>query len=171
MEHATGGTDLGLAVALLAAGVIAVPLFRLLGLGAVLGYLTAGVLVGPFALKLFNDPQAVLHIAEFGVVMLLYLQHALQARLAAGEAPTPTLLLDAIRDGAVQRVRPKAMTVAVIIAGLLPLFWGEGTGSEVMQRIAAPMLGGMITAPLLSMFVVPAAYLLLRRRSLPEQRA
>lgn len=73
MEHATGGTDLGLAVALLAAGVIAVPLFRLLGLGAVLGYLTAGVLVGPFALKLFNDPQAVLHIAEFGVVMFLFL--------------------------------------------------------------------------------------------------
>lgn len=73
MEHAAGGTDLGLAVALLAAGVIAVPLFRLLGLGAVLGYLTAGVLVGPFALKLFNDPQAVLHIAEFGVVMFLFL--------------------------------------------------------------------------------------------------
>ena len=73
MEHATGGTDLGLAVALLAAGVIAVPLFRLLGLGALLGYLTAGVLVGPFALKLFNDPQAVLHIAEFGVVMFLFL--------------------------------------------------------------------------------------------------
>ncbi len=73
MEHTAGGTDLGLAVALLAAGVIAVPLFRLLGLGAVLGYLTAGVLVGPFALKLFNDPQAVLHIAEFGVVMFLFL--------------------------------------------------------------------------------------------------
>ena len=73
MEHAVGGTDLGLAVALLAAGVVAVPLFRLLGLGAVLGYLTAGVLVGPFALKLFNDSQAVLHIAEFGVVMFLFL--------------------------------------------------------------------------------------------------
>ncbi|MEQ1784106.1 MAG: cation:proton antiporter, partial [Hyphomonadaceae bacterium] len=74
MEHAAaGGTDLGLAVALLAAGVVAVPLFRLLGLGAVLGYLTAGVLVGPFALKLFNDSQAVLHIAEFGVVMFLFL--------------------------------------------------------------------------------------------------
>ena len=73
MEHATGGTDLGLAVALLAAGVIAVPIFRLLGLGAVLGYLAAGVLVGPYALKLFNDPQAVLHVAEFGVVMFLFL--------------------------------------------------------------------------------------------------
>ena len=61
------------------------------------------------------------------------------------------------------RVRPVAMTVAVIIAGLLPIMWGSGTGSEVMRRIAAPMVGGMITAPLLSMFVLPAAYLLIRR--------
>jgi copper/silver efflux system protein len=66
----------------------------------------------------------------------------------------------------VQRVRPKAMTVAVILAGLAPIMWSDGTGSEVMQRIAAPMIGGMITAPLLSMFVIPAAYLLMRRRSL-----
>jgi Cu(I)/Ag(I) efflux system membrane protein CusA/SilA len=66
----------------------------------------------------------------------------------------------------VLRVRPKAMTVAVIIAGLLPIMAGSGTGSEIMQRIAAPMVGGMITAPLLSMLVVPAAYLLLRRREL-----
>jgi Cu(I)/Ag(I) efflux system membrane protein CusA/SilA len=70
----------------------------------------------------------------------------------------------AIREGALLRLRPKAMTVAVILAGLLPIMWGSGTGSEIMQRIAAPMVGGMITAPLLSMFVVPAAYLLLRRR-------
>jgi len=62
------------------------------------------------------------------------------------------------------RVRPKAMTVAVIIAGLLPLFWGQGTGSEVMQRIAAPMIGGMVTAPLLSMVVIPAVYFLMRQR-------
>jgi Cu(I)/Ag(I) efflux system membrane protein CusA/SilA len=102
--------------------------------------------------------------AEFGVVMLLYLQHALQARLAGGAPLTAALLLDAIRDGAVQRVRPKAMTVAVILAGLVPIVWGTGTGSEVMQRIAAPMLGGMLTAPLLSMLVIPAGYLLLRRR-------
>ncbi len=60
-------------------------------------------------------------------------------------------------------MRPKAMTVAVILAGLLPIMWGGGTGSEVMQRIAAPMVGGMITAPLLSMFVIPAAYYLMRR--------
>jgi Cu(I)/Ag(I) efflux system membrane protein CusA/SilA len=105
--------------------------------------------------------------AEFGVIMLLYLKHAWQARLEAGKV-TEADLLDAIRDGAVLRVRPKAMTVAVIIAGLVPVMIGAGTGSEVMQRIAAPMVGGMITAPLLSMFVVPAVYLLLRRR---EQRA
>jgi len=66
----------------------------------------------------------------------------------------------------VQRVRPKAMTVAVIIAGLLPILLGSGTGSEVMSRIAAPMVGGMVTAPLLSLFVIPAAYRLMRRRQL-----
>jgi Cu(I)/Ag(I) efflux system membrane protein CusA/SilA len=101
--------------------------------------------------------------AEFGVIMLLYLKQAWDARLATGRTSHADLL-DAIREGAVLRVRPKAMTVAVIIAGLLPIMWGEGTGSEVMQRIAAPMVGGMISAPLLSMFVVPAAYLLMRRR-------
>ncbi|WP_228893952.1 efflux RND transporter permease subunit [Pseudoduganella aquatica] len=101
--------------------------------------------------------------AEFGVIMLLYLKHAWQARLDAGK-DTEGDLFDAIREGAVLRVRPKAMTVAVIIAGLVPVMIGAGTGSEVMQRIAAPMVGGMITAPLLSMFVVPAVYLLLRRR-------
>jgi Cu(I)/Ag(I) efflux system membrane protein CusA/SilA len=101
--------------------------------------------------------------AEFGVIMLLYLKQAWEVRLSAGKSGTPELL-GAIRDGAVLRVRPKAMTVAVILAGLFPIMWGTGTGSEVMQRIAAPMVGGMITAPLLSMFVIPAAYLLLRRR-------
>ncbi|MGZ5061300.1 MAG: efflux RND transporter permease subunit [Usitatibacter sp.] len=101
--------------------------------------------------------------AEFGVVMLLYLKHAWEKRLAAG-LDSQEDLLDAIREGAVLRVRPKAMTVMVILAGLLPIMWGGGTGSEVMQRIAAPMVGGMITAPLLSMLVLPAAYSLLRRR-------
>jgi Cu/Ag efflux pump CusA len=67
-------------------------------------------------------------------------------------------------EGAVLRVRPKAMTVAVIVAGLIPILLGTGTGSEVMQRIAAPMVGGMITAPLLSLFVIPAIYLLWQRR-------
>ena len=95
--------------------------------------------------------------AEFGVVMLVYLKHAL------AEYP-PDRILEAIDHGAVQRVRPKAMTVAVILGGLAPIMFSEGTGAEVMQRIAAPMIGGMITAPLLSMFVIPAAYYLLRRR-------
>ena len=101
--------------------------------------------------------------AEFGVIMLFYLKHAWDKQLAAGKN-SDTDLLDAIREGAVLRVRPKAMTVAVILGGLLPIMIGSGTGSEVMQRIAAPMIGGMITAPLLSMFVIPAVYLLLRRR-------
>jgi len=101
--------------------------------------------------------------AEFGVIMLLYLKQSWDARVAAGKTGEADLL-DAIREGAVLRVRPKAMTVAVILAGLFPIMWGTGTGSEVMQRIAAPMVGGMITAPLLSMFVIPAAYLLMRRR-------
>jgi len=104
--------------------------------------------------------------AEFGVIMLLYLKQAWGERIDKGQVSVDDLL-DAIRDGAVLRVRPKAMTVAVILAGLLPIMWGAGTGSEVMQRIAAPMVGGMITAPLLSMFVIPAAYLLMRRRGMP----
>jgi Cu(I)/Ag(I) efflux system membrane protein CusA/SilA len=105
--------------------------------------------------------------AEFGVIMLLYLKHAWEAHQAAGKQGEADLL-DAIREGAVLRVRPKAMTVAVIIAGLVPIMIGAGSGSEVMQRIAAPMVGGMITAPVLSMFVVPVVYLLLRRREIRQ---
>ena len=101
--------------------------------------------------------------SEFGVIMLLYLKQAWEARAAADQTSEEDLLA-AIREGAVLRVRPKAMTVAVIIAGLLPILWSHGTGSEVMQRIAAPMVGGMVTAPLLSMFVIPAAWYLIRRR-------
>ncbi|WP_104097634.1 efflux RND transporter permease subunit [Stutzerimonas kunmingensis] len=100
--------------------------------------------------------------AEFGVIMLLYLKNAWvdqQRDGLTGEAA----LCEAIREGAVQRVRPKAMTVAVIVAGLLPILLGAGTGSEVMSRIAAPMVGGMLSAPLLSLFVIPAAYRLMRR--------
>jgi len=104
--------------------------------------------------------------AEFGVVMLLYLKHAWEHRLKAGEPATMETLLAAIEEGAVQRVRPKAMTVGVILAGLLPIMLGHGTGSEIMQRVAAPMVGGMITAPLLSLFVVPVVYRLLRERDL-----
>ena len=94
--------------------------------------------------------------AEFGVVMLIYLKAAL-AENSDVEA--------AVRAGALLRVRPKAMTVAVILAGLFPILIGTGAGSEVMSRIAAPMIGGMLTAPLLSMLIIPAAYLLMRRRS------
>jgi Cu(I)/Ag(I) efflux system membrane protein CusA/SilA len=100
--------------------------------------------------------------AEFGVIMLLYLRHAIEREQPRDEAS----LRAAIIDGAVLRVRPKAMTVATILVGLTPLFWGAGTGSELMQRIAAPMLGGMISAPLLSMLVLPAVVLLVERRRL-----
>jgi Cu(I)/Ag(I) efflux system membrane protein CusA/SilA len=108
--------------------------------------------------------------AEFGVIMLLYLKHAWEDRLKLGQDSEDDLI-EAIREGAVLRVRPKAMTVAVIIAGLVPIMIAPGTGSEIMQRIAAPMVGGMITAPLLSMLVVPVVYLLLRRRYLPKGSA
>jgi Cu(I)/Ag(I) efflux system membrane protein CusA/SilA len=101
--------------------------------------------------------------AEIGVVMLVYVNQAVGARSGTGFRDDQQLV-QAIIEGAALRVRPIAMTVAVIIAGLLPIMWGSGTGSEVMRRIAAPMVGGMITAPLLSMFVLPAAYLLVRRR-------
>jgi Cu(I)/Ag(I) efflux system membrane protein CusA/SilA len=97
--------------------------------------------------------------AEFGVVMLIYLKSAWAERNHAQGA-----LDEAIRAGAVLRVRPKAMTVSVILAGLLPILIGTGSGSEIMSRIAAPMVGGMVTAPLISMLLIPAAYRLLRAR-------
>jgi Cu(I)/Ag(I) efflux system membrane protein CusA/SilA len=100
--------------------------------------------------------------AEFGVVMLVYLDNALRERAEHGPM-TEAALHEAIMEGAVMRVRPKAMTVATIIAGLLPIFLGTGTGSEIISRIAAPMIGGMVTAPLLSLFVIPAVYLLWKR--------
>jgi Cu(I)/Ag(I) efflux system membrane protein CusA/SilA len=105
--------------------------------------------------------------AEFGVVMLIYLKAALRRR---GAEPTGEEIEQAIREGALLRVRPKAMTVAVILAGLFPILVGGGAGAEVMSRIAAPMIGGMITAPLLSMFLLPASYLLMRRPR-PEKPA
>ncbi|HNG88310.1 efflux RND transporter permease subunit [Accumulibacter sp.] len=106
--------------------------------------------------------------AEFGVVMLIYLDSALRearARYAAEGKPFDrAALVEAIMQGATQRVRPKSMTVAVILAGLAPIMVGSGTGSEIMQRIAAPMVGGMVSAPLLSMLLMPVAYLLMQRR-------
>ncbi|MES2119731.1 MAG: CusA/CzcA family heavy metal efflux RND transporter [Pseudomonadota bacterium] len=99
--------------------------------------------------------------SEFGVVMLVYLDSAIQQRIDRKQFATDDELDEALMEGAVLRVRPKAMTVAVILAGLFPLLIGAGTGHEVMQRLAAPMVGGMITAPLLSLFVLPAIYKLI----------
>ena len=108
--------------------------------------------------------------AEFGVVMLVYLDSAIAERTGAGTALTEDALDDALMEGAALRVRPKAMTVAVILAGLFPLLIGQGAGHEVMQRLAAPMVGGMITAPLLSLFVLPALYKLLGPSRLGARR-
>jgi Cu(I)/Ag(I) efflux system membrane protein CusA/SilA len=104
--------------------------------------------------------------AEFGVVMLIYLKNALQDRIDRGVEITPAVVAEAVREGALLRLRPKAMTVAVILAGLLPILWTGGAGAEVMRRIAAPLVGGMLSAPLLSLFVIPAAYLMIRRREI-----
>jgi copper/silver efflux system protein len=103
--------------------------------------------------------------SEFGVIMMLYLRGAWQRRCEAGDANEAGLDA-AIHEGALLRVRPIAMTVAVIFAGLLPIMLGGGAGEELMRRIAAPMVGGMITAPVLSMLVIPAAFRLLERRRL-----
>jgi Cu(I)/Ag(I) efflux system membrane protein CusA/SilA len=107
--------------------------------------------------------------AEFGIVMIVYLKQAWEERVAAGQV-SDEALRDAIREGAVLRVRPKAMTVATTVIGLAPILWETGTGSEIMQRIAAPMIGGMVSAPLLSMLVVPAAYYLMRKREIGKLR-
>jgi Cu(I)/Ag(I) efflux system membrane protein CusA/SilA len=109
--------------------------------------------------------------AEFGIIMLLYLRQAWERRLELDPNADAHALDEAIREGAVMRVRPKAMTVAVILAGLFPILIGTGAGSEVMQRISAPMVGGMVTAPLLSMLVIPAAYFLLQRRKIARRAA
>jgi Cu(I)/Ag(I) efflux system membrane protein CusA/SilA len=103
--------------------------------------------------------------------MLVYLNHSVATRSANGQLQTDRDLTQAILEGAALRIRPIAMTVAVIIAGLLPIMWGSGTGSEVMRRIAAPMIGGMITATLLSLLVIPAAYGLIRGRPLQSTAA
>ena len=106
--------------------------------------------------------------AETGVVMLIYLDHALEKiraeRAARGERLTLQDHYDAMIEGAVERVRPKMMTVVAIIAGLLPIMWGTGTGSEVMRRIAAPMVGGMISSTVLTLVVIPAIYMLVKTR-------
>ena len=105
--------------------------------------------------------------AETGVVMLIYLDHAWEDTKrrcnAEGRTPDVTDLYAAVMEGAVERVRPKMMTVVAIMAGLLPILWGRGTGSEVMSRIAAPMVGGMISSTLLTLAVIPAIYALVKQ--------
>jgi copper/silver efflux system protein len=110
--------------------------------------------------------------AETGVVMLIYLNQALEERRARKAAEGGTLtrndLYDAIMEGAVERVRPKMMTVVAIMAGLLPIMWSTGAGSEIMQRIAVPMIGGMVSSTLLTLIVIPAVFGLLKSRGLPD---
>lgn len=103
--------------------------------------------------------------AEFGVVMLVYLDHAVLRHQEAGNLNNVEDLKQSIIEGAALRLRPKTMTATVIIAGLLPIMFGSGTGSEIMQRIAAPMIGGMVTAPLLSLFIIPVIYFLWKKRT------
>ena len=113
--------------------------------------------------------------AETGVVMLIYLDHAwvaIQNKCRVeGRAPTVVDLYDAVMEGAVERVRPKMMTVVAIMAGLLPIMWGTGTGSEVMSRIAAPMVGGMVSSTILTLLVIPAIYALVKQISLDRKVA
>ena len=106
--------------------------------------------------------------AETGVIMLIYLNHAWSAHQKRGEPPTAHDLYAAIIEGAVERVRPKMMTVTAIMAGLLPIFWGNGTGASVMRRIAAPMIGGMISSTLLTLIVIPVLYAWWKERTLPS---
>ena len=113
--------------------------------------------------------------AETGVVMLIYLDNAWKQQLkklaADGGQPTIHDLYDAIVEGAVERVRPKMMTVTAIMAGLLPILWGNGTGASVMKRIAAPMVGGMISSTLLTLIVIPAVYSLWKERAVVGNRS
>ena len=102
--------------------------------------------------------------AETGVIMLIYLDHAWEAKRTAGQAPSLQDLYDAVMEGAVERVRPKLMTVTAIMAGLLPILWGTGAGASVMKRIAAPMVGGMISSTVLTLLVIPAVYSLWKER-------
>ena len=103
--------------------------------------------------------------------MLIYLNHALaeirDRRAAEGRALTRDDLREAIMEGAVERVRPKMMTVVAIMAGLLPIMWSTGTGSEIMQRIAVPMIGGMVSSTLLTLIVIPAIFGLVKGFRLP----
>ena len=107
--------------------------------------------------------------AETGVIMLIYLDQAYKDRLARGHMTSLKDLYEAVIVGAVERVRPKMMTVMAIMAGLLPILWGHGTGSEVMKRIAAPMVGGMISSTILTLVVIPVIYYLWKSRALKKR--
>jgi copper/silver efflux system protein len=104
--------------------------------------------------------------AETGVVMIVYLDQVYERRVREGSLTSMQDLSEAIIEGAVQRVRPKMMTVAAIIAGLLPIMWSHGAGADVMKRIAAPMIGGMVTSTILTLAVIPAIYALWRGRKM-----
>jgi Cu(I)/Ag(I) efflux system membrane protein CusA/SilA len=112
--------------------------------------------------------------AETGVIMLVYLDHALAEVRAECDSDGRTFTRDdlrrAIMVGAVERVRPKMMTVVAIMAGLLPILWSTGSGSEVMQRIAVPMIGGMVSSTVLTLVVIPAVYALVKGWGLPTSR-
>ena len=107
--------------------------------------------------------------AETGVIMLIYLDQAYKDRLARGHMTSLKDLYEAVIVGAVERVRPKMMTVMAIMAGLLPILWGHGTGSEVMKRIAAPMVGGMISSTILTLVVIPVIYYLWKSQALKKR--
>jgi Cu(I)/Ag(I) efflux system membrane protein CusA/SilA len=111
--------------------------------------------------------------AETGVIMLIYLDHAYKdlktKRDSEGKEFTVADIYEAVMEGAVERVRPKMMTVVAIMAGLLPIMWGSGTGSEVMRRIAAPMVGGMVSSTVLTLIVIPAIYALVKQISLQRK--
>ncbi len=108
--------------------------------------------------------------AETGVVMLIYLDAAYHERKAAGRMGTVADVAAAVHEGAVERLRPKVMTVVAIMAGLAPILWGGGTGADVMKRIAAPMVGGMVTSTVLTLVVIPAVYYLWRRRQIGRRQ-
>ncbi len=145
---------------------LAVP-FSLVGAFAAihwLGYnMSVAVWVGIIALAGLD--------AETGVVMLLYLDLAYEQWIKKGQMRNGTDLRDAIYHGAVKRIRPKAMTACVIIAGLMPIMWSHGAGTDVMKRIAIPMIGGVITSTLMELLVYPAVYYLWRSRAIRGQSA
>ena len=109
--------------------------------------------------------------AETGVVMIVFLDEAYNRRRDSGKMSTMQDLYDAVIEGAVQRVRPKMMTVSAIMAGLFPIMWSTGAGADVMKRIAAPMVGGMVTSTALTLVVIPAIYMVWKGWSIRRKKA